>query len=71
MLIKIFSFFKVFKEEKEIYFISKNMLDLKRYDYVVKVFDALKLDDANFWSPHLNMVTTSLLHMVNYYLNFS
>jgi hypothetical protein len=53
-------------EEKKIYFFFKNMLESKRYDYVVKLFDSLKLDNPNFWYSHLNLVTTSLLHMVNY-----
>ena len=43
------------------------MLDLNRYDYVVKAFDSLKLEDATFWYSHLNIVTKSLLKMVNYY----
>ncbi len=43
------------------------MLDLNRYDYVVKAFNSLKLEDATFWHIHLNMVTKSLLKMVNYY----
>ncbi len=43
------------------------MHDLNRYDYVVKAFNSLKLEDATFWHIHLNMVTKSLLKMVNYY----
>ncbi len=47
------------------------MIDLNRYDYVVKAFDSLKLENASFWYPHLKMVTKSLLKMVNYhFFNF-
>ncbi len=46
------------------------MQHLNHYDYVVKAFNSLKLDDPNFFFNQINMVTTSLLKMVNYYLYF-